>query len=191
MIDALLYLDHWLLLKINGLNTPWLDSTMYGLTQGIYWLPLYILVIGFIIYRAKWKTISILLFLGVVILLTDQLSASLIKPWVGRLRPSHNPDLENLLHFVNGYKGGLYSFVSSHATNAFGIATFLWLILRKKIDWIWIMFLWAIVFSLTRIYLGVHYPSDILGGAVLGSILGLGVYKLGRLMPEKINPLPS
>lgn len=191
MIDALLYLDQWLLLKINGLNTPWLDSTMYSLTQGIYWLPLYILVIGFIVYRAHWKTISILLFLAVVILLTDQLSASLIKPWVGRLRPSHNPELEGLLHFVNNYKGGLYSFVSSHATNAFGIATFLWLILRKKINWIWVMYLWAIIFSLTRIYLGVHYPSDIIGGAVLGSILGLAVYKLSRLMPEKISPLPS
>ena len=191
MIDALLYLDHWLLLKINGLNAPWLDSTMYALTQGVYWLPLYILVIGFMIYKAHWKAISILLFLAIVIVLTDQLSASLIKPWVGRLRPSHNPELENLLHFVNNYKGGLYSFVSSHATNAFGIATFLWLILRKKINWIWIMYLWAMVFSFTRIYLGVHYPSDILGGAVLGSILGLAVYKLGRLMPENISPLPS
>ena len=191
MIDTLLYLDHWLLLKINGLNAPWLDSTMYALTQGVYWLPLYILVIGFMIYKAHWKAISILLFLAIVIVLTDQLSASLIKPWVGRLRPSHNPELENLLHFVNNYKGGLYSFVSSHATNAFGIATFLWLILRKKINWIWIMYLWAMVFSFTRIYLGVHYPSDILGGAVLGSILGLAVYKLGRLMPENISPLPS
>ena len=191
MIDALLYLDQLLLLKINGLNTPWLDSTMYALTQGIYWLPLYILVIGFIIYKAHWKAISVLLFLAVVIVLTDQLSASIIKPWVGRLRPSHNPELENILHFVNNYKGGLYSFVSSHATNAFGIATFLWLILRKKIDWIWVMYVWAIIFSLTRIYLGVHYPSDIIGGAVLGSILGLAVYKLARLMPEKISPLPS
>jgi undecaprenyl-diphosphatase len=191
MIDTLLYLDQWLLLKINGLNTPWLDSMMSALTQGIYWLPLFILVIGSIIYRAHWKTISILLLLAVVIFLTDRISAGLLKPWIGRLRPSHNPELESLLHFVNNYKGGLYGFVSSHATNAFGIATFLWLILRKSINWIWIMYLWAIIFSFTRIYLGVHYPSDILGGAVLGSILGLGVYKISRLMPEKISPLPS
>jgi undecaprenyl-diphosphatase len=191
MIDTLLYLDQWLLLKINGLNTPWLDSMMSTLTQGIYWLPLFILVIGSIIYRAHWKTISILLLLAVVIFLTDRISAGLLKPWIGRLRPSHNPELESLLHFVNNYKGGLYGFVSSHATNAFGIATFLWLILRKSINWIWIMYLWAIIFSFTRIYLGVHYPSDILGGAVLGSILGLGVYKISRLMPEKISPLPS
>ena len=191
MIDTLLYLDQWLLLKINGLNTPWLDSMMSTLTQGIYWLPLFILVIGSIIYRAHWKTISILLLLAVVIFLTDRISAGLLKPWIGRLRPSHNPELESLLHFVNNYKGGLYGFVSSHATNAFGIATFLWLILRKGINWIWIMYLLAIIFSFTRIYLGVHYPSDILGGAVLGSILGLGVYKISRLMPEKISPLPS
>jgi undecaprenyl-diphosphatase len=191
MIDTLLYLDQWLLLKINGLNTPWLDSMMSTLTQGIYWLPLFILVIGSIIYRAHWKTISILLLLAVVIFLTDRISAGLLKPWIGRLRPSHNLELESLLHFVNNYKGGLYGFVSSHATNAFGIATFLWLILRKSINWIWIMYLWAIIFSFTRIYLGVHYPSDILGGAVLGSILGLGVYKISRLMPEKISPLPS
>ena len=118
MIDYLLYIDQYFLLKINGMNTPWLDQIMSALTQGIYWLPLFLLVIGFIIFKSQWKVIPVLLFLALVILLTDQISAGLIKPWVGRLRPSHEPDLANFLHFVNGYKGGLYGFVSSHATNA-------------------------------------------------------------------------
>ena len=191
MIDFLLYIDQYLILKINGMNTHWLDQIMSALTQGVYWLPLFLLVIVFIIFKSQWKAISVLLFLTLVVVLTDQISASLIKPWVGRLRPSHEPDLANILHFVNGYKGGLYGFVSSHATNAFGVATFLWLVLRKNIKWIWVMYVWALIFSFTRIYLGVHYPSDILGGAVLGTIIGLGVYKLSRLMPERISPLPS
>ena len=191
MIDYLLYIDQYLLLKINGLNTPWLDTIMSAMTNGPFWLPLFIVVIGFIIYKSRWKAIAVFLFLALVIVFADRISSGLLKPWVGRLRPSHEPDLENILHFVNGYKGGLYSFVSSHAANAFGVATFLWLVLRKSINWIWIMYVWAIIFSFTRIYLGVHYPSDILGGAVLGLILGLGVYKFSRLMPEKISPLPS
>jgi len=91
---------------------------------------------------------------------------------------------------VNGYKGGIFGFVSSHAANAFGIATFLWLVLRKQIKWIWIMFVWAAIFSYTRIYLGVHYPSDILGGGILGTIIGLLVYKMAGFMPKKISPIP-
>jgi undecaprenyl-diphosphatase len=191
MIEFLLNLDRDLLLLINGWNAPWLDSFMVTLTNGLKWSPLFLIVIGMMICKFRWQSIVMLIFVALVIFLTDRISAGLIKPWIGRLRPSHEPGLEGLLHLVNGYKGGLYSFVSSHAANAFGVATFLWLVLRKNIKWIWVMFIWAAIFSYTRIYLGVHYPFDILGGGVLGTIIGLLVYKIGRVVPKKLSPIPA
>jgi undecaprenyl-diphosphatase len=189
MLEFLLKIDHYLLIKINGMHMPWLDTIMMALTNGLWWLPLFLVVIGFMIYKAGWKTVSIFLFLAFVIFLADRISAGLIKPWIARLRPSHAPGLEDMLHYVNGYRGGTYGFVSSHATNAFGVATFLWLTLKRQVPWIWIMFIWAAFFSFTRIYLGVHYPADIIAGGVLGATIGLLVYKIGRLMPEKISPI--
>ncbi len=190
MLDFLLDFDRYLLLKINGWHTPWLDNLMFLLTDGKSWIPLFLLLIGWMVYKLKWQTVLILLYVGLVIFLADRISAGLLKPWIGRLRPSHEPGLEGLLHIVNGYRGGLYGFVSSHAANAFGIATFLWLVLRQHISWVWVMFLWALLFSYTRIYLGVHYPFDILFGGVLGAVLALLVYKLGRVVPQKISPIP-
>ncbi len=191
MLEFLQEIDRNLLLKINSWHSPWLDSIMATLTNGLIWLPFFLLIIGFMIYKFRWQSIFILVFTGMVIFLADRISAGFIKPWVGRIRPSHEPELAFLLHFVNGYKGGLYSFVSSHAANAFGIATFLWLVLRKQITWIWVMFIWATIFCYTRIYLGVHYPSDILGGALVGIIIGSLIYKSGGLIPHKLNPLRS
>lgn len=191
MINFLLEIDLKLLLFINSWHEPWLDSVMVSLTNGLVWSPLFLIVIGVMIYKFRWQSIAMLLFVALVIFLTDRVSSGLIKPWVGRLRPSHEPDLADLLHIVNGYRGGVFSFVSSHAANAFGVATFLWLILRKNVKWIWVMFIWATIFSYTRIYLGVHYPSDILGGGVLGALIGLLVYKVGRSMPEKLSPMPK
>jgi undecaprenyl-diphosphatase len=191
MIDFLLNLDKDLLLLLNGWHAPWLDTLMVILTNGLNWLPLFLLVIGMMIYKLRWQSLVVLVFIAIVIFLTDRISAGLIKPWIGRLRPSHEPGLADLLHIVNGYKGGRFSFVSSHAANAFGIATFLWLVLRKQINWLWVMFFWAAIFSYTRIYLGVHYPSDILGGGILGAIIGFLVYKLGGFMPKKLSPIPA
>lgn len=175
MINYILELDEKLLLFFNGLNTPWLDSAMFFLTDGRTWLPLFLITIIFIIVKFRGKGFFILLFIGLVIALGDQISSSLLKPLVGRLRPSHEPHLEGILHIVNNYKGGLFSFVSSHATNSFGVATMLWLLIGKQYKWISLFFVWAAIFSFTRIYLGVHYPSDIIAGAALGIALALGI----------------
>ena len=119
----------------------------------------------------------ILAFVALIVLCSDQLSSSVIKPLVCRERPTHNVDIQDQIHTVNGYVGGLYGFVSSHAANSFAIAIFLSLVIK---NWLFsfTIFLWAIINSYTRIYLGVHYFGDVLCGAVVGIIIALILYKL-------------
>jgi len=119
----------------------------------------------------------ILLGIALCVLLADQLSVHLFKNVFQRLRPSHEPELTGMVHLVRDYRGGNWGFVSSHAANTFAIATFLSLIFKNRKFWI-ILFSWCIIVSYTRIYLGVHYPGDIFGGALLGMVIGWGNSKL-------------
>lgn len=183
MIETLDLIDRQIFLSLNGLHSDWLDPIMFSLTNALNWIPLFILVIALIIRNYHWQAVAILVGIILVIIGGDQISASLIKPLVGRLRPSHNPDLEGLVHIVNSYRGGQFSFVSSHAANSMGIASFLWLSCHKKLNWIWLMFAWAVLFSYTRIYLGVHYTGDILCGWLLGILIGWTVYQIMKLLP--------
>jgi len=188
MLNYLISLDEKLLLFINGLNNPWLDSVMFLLTNGKVWAPFFLIVIIFILVKYKVKGLYILLLVGLVIALGDQISSALLKPLIGRLRPSHEPHLEGILHLVNNYRGGLYSFVSAHATNSFGVATMLWLLIGKKYKWISLFFGWAVIFSFTRVYLGVHYPGDVLAGGLLGSSLAFGIYWAVRKYIPQVLP---
>ena len=178
-MEYLKALDNKLLLIINGYHTTWLDDVMYLASERWVWIPLYILVIALIAQQYKMQSIYILLTLGLVMILSDQISASVIKPFVARLRPSHNPLLEGKLHFINGYRGGTYGFVSSHAANVFAFAFFLFFLRMKIVDWkIVLIFLWAAFVSYSRIYLGVHYPSDIFGGMLLGFLISFLIITL-------------
>lgn len=171
-MDTLLELDRKLLLFLNGLHHPLVDPFMYYASQTVAWLPLYLLLIFFIFKKYKSDGWYVLVGAAITILLADQITSSLMKPFFARLRPSQEPSLIGLVHLVNGYKGGLFGFASSHAANTFGTALFVWFMLKpfyKKIAW---LFLWAALMSYTRIYLGVHYPGDILVGALVGLMSG-------------------
>ena len=145
------------------------------------WIPLYLVFLYLIIRQYKWKTILVVVLAAVMILVSDQL-ANLFKETFQRLRPSHEPGL--MVHLVNAYKGAQYGFYSGHATNNFSIAVFLIILLGKRFNWIWMIALpYALIISYTRIYLGVHFPGDILVGGTMGSAIGyffgrLGVYLL-------------
>ena len=167
-------LDSRLFLFLNGLHTGWLDTVMVAITQMWPWIPLYILLLYLVFKQYGKRGWWILLIVAVLILCSDQLSAHVCKPLFHRLRPCFNPDLEGLVHLPKGLPGGRYGFVSSHAANTFAVAAFLTAMLRKSYKSIgWWLYAWAFISSYTRIYIGVHYPGDILGGAVLGVGIGL------------------
>jgi undecaprenyl-diphosphatase len=189
MLHWLDAVDRNLFLFLNGLNTSCLDKPMWYISGTVLWLPFYAFLIFLIIKEYKKDTWILIPILVLLIFLSDSISSGIIKNLVMRLRPSHDPMLAGLVHSVtkqNGslYIGGLYGFVSSHAANTFAVATFISLLLRKQ--WVTIMLVsWAILVSYSRIYLGVHYPGDILGGIIVGVTCGFGTHYLFKYLHQK------
>ena len=185
MIDQLIEFDKEILRFLNGLHIPWLDPVILALTETVAWIPLYLFMLYVIIKEYKREAWIILLGLALTILLADQTTASLMKPYFERLRPSQEPSLEEWLHIVNGYKGGKFGFASSHAANTFGAATFFFLWLRNIKRWVPWLFAWAAFMSYTRIYLGVHYPGDVFVGAVVGVVCGWVSFKVTQWLKDR------
>ena len=181
--------DSRLFLFLNGLHTEWLDTVMVAITEMWPWIPLYILLLYMVFKQYGKRGWWILLAVGVLILCSDQLSAHVCKPLFHRLRPCFNPDLEGLVHLPKGLPGGRYGFVSSHAANTFAVAAFLTAALRESYKSIgWWLYAWALVSSYSRIYVGVHYPGDIIAGAALGILIGWMIWKLlGLILKNHLN----
>ncbi len=177
-------LDQQLLLLLNSFHSPFFDQVMYAISGKVIWIPLYLAILIYMIIKYKRKFLIILLFVILAATLADQISV-LIKNSVQRLRPCHEPALDGLVHLVRGECGGLYSFVSSHATNSFNVALISLLFIRKR--WFSIsIVLWALVVGYSRIYLGVHYPGDVICGSILGALIGWGIYSLYVFTDNKI-----
>ena len=173
MLHQLINIDHQWFIAINSLHNSFFDEVMYWISYKYTWIPLYIIFIYSIIKKFKSQSWIIILFVILTIILTDQLSV-LIKDTFCRLRPSHNPLFENLIHLNHGNKGGLYGFVSSHAANTAGLSTFLifFPILRSK-NSVFLLISWSLLVSYSHIYNGLHYPTDVIGGIILGFFIGL------------------
>lgn len=188
ILDKLISLDKDLFLFLNGMHAPWLDPIMVLVSETLFWLPLHAFLLYLIVKEHKVMSLLILVGIALTILLSDQITSSLMKPFFTRLRPSYEPSFEGLVHLVNGYKGGKYGFASSHAANTFGTATFLCLLFRKSKPWIPFVFLWAALVSYSRIYLGVHYPGDIVVGGGMGMLFGwisFALYSQARKLMDK------
>lgn len=185
MFDYLEAIDRSMVLAVNGWNTPFLDEFFWIVSKTLTWLPFYFLLLYLVWKNSNWQTA--LIFLGSVILLVGLVDSSttyLFKETVARYRPSHNLLLQDQLHFyqkANGdlYRGGQYGFFSSHASNNAAIATLAWLFLRKDYPkLIWILIGSVTLIGLSRIYLSVHYLSDIVCGVVWGMIWAFVMWKL-------------
>ncbi len=180
MPDILKEIDISILQYINGHHNGLLDTIMWYVSEKTPWIPLYIILLFVLIRQYKIKVIWVLIFIAALVVLSDQLSV-LIKNFIERPRPGYNTEINETLRYLNNYKGGQFGFVSSNAANTFGLAVLLSLFIRNK--WFTIGLLsWSLLNCYSRIYLGVHYPSDIAGGIVLGLIIAL----LLRIIYKKI-----
>ena len=178
-MENLSHIDSDFFLFLNGLHTDWMDKVMVLITDMWVWFPLYLLLIHWTVKQYGKRCWWVFLALGLVVLCTDQLASHVCKPVFQRLRPCYNTDFQDLIHLPKGLAGGRYGFVSSHAANTFGVATFLTPVLKKYRPWTAIvLFLWAFISSYSRIYIGYHYPGDILCGAILGTLIGLILWKV-------------
>lgn len=166
--------DQRIFLLLNSLNSPFWDGIMYIISSLFTWFLLYFAILAFIAIRYKRKFLIILLFIIAAVALTDQL-ALLIKNVVLRLRPCHEPALEGAVHIVKNWCGGKYGFVSSHAANSFNVALISLLFVKKRWFTVTIV-IWAAIVGYSRIYLGVHYPGDVICGSILGALIGWRIY---------------
>lgn len=176
-MESLIRFDQDLLLFLNSFRSPFWDNFFWIHTSVNIWVPLYITLIFVIIKEQRSKAWITILALILLVVLCDQISYHVFKNGIERLRPSQEPALEGLVNLVNNKKGGLYGFVSGHATNSFGLALFSSLLFRYRWYTVFIM-TWAVVNSYSRIYLGLHYPGDILAGILLGFLIAWGIYRL-------------
>ena len=175
---SIIEIDKTLTLAINSCHSSFFDNFFYIYTQTWIWLPAIVLLVVWMWRRWGVRSLYVVVGIALCILLADQLSSSLIKPFVARLRPTHS-DIADLIHTVRGYRGGLYGFVSSHSANAFAFVMFTSLVIRNR-SYIFFITLWAILTAYSRVYLGVHYVGDVVCGAILGVLVGLLVYRLFR-----------
>ena len=202
MFERIIEIDKSWLLAINGAHDPWLDTVFWQISQAATWLPLYALLIVclFVTFRKQRTALDLgilpissiptiviaIVMIGIAVGGADLICAQLIKPLVARPRPTHDAGIGSLIHVVNNYRGGAYGFCSNHAANTMACAVLCSAIFTHGKSWqahLYItlpMMLWVLLNCYSRMYLGVHYPLDIVAGLVVGGVMAAVVWVLGR-----------
>lgn len=176
MLEKILYYERDLFFLLNGSDCVALDRVIWLCTGKAVWLPLAAVILGVLIYKRNLREwLPALTAAVLTVAVCDQFSSSLIKPAFERLRPTYHPDFMESVKTVYGYRGGHFGFISSHAANTFGFAMFMSLFFRNTL-FSWTIFLWAAFTAYTRVYLGVHFISDIIAGALAGAFFGAFIY---------------
>lgn len=173
VLNILTEWDQALFLILNGAHNNFADFLMWWASDKYIWIPLYALFL-YLLWKRYGKNIwLVMIFAALLVFLSDQISVHLFKDVFQRLRPCHEPALEGMVHLVNDKCGGRFGFYSSHASNVFAIAVFVIFLSGRNRKWLALpILLWALFVAYSRIYLGVHYPADVLAGALAGSLLG-------------------
>ncbi|MFI3296022.1 MAG: phosphatase PAP2 family protein [bacterium] len=181
-MNSLIEFDQNITLFLNGCHSSYFDSFFFLYTDLKTWIPL-ILLVMYVAWR-QWgiKALYFYLAVALVIFLSDQFSSSLIKPLFARPRPTHEPLIADLVHTVNGYRGGRYGFVSSHSANSFAFALLSLLLFKRTLYSFSILF-WAFITAYSRVYLGVHYVGDIFFGALVGVFFAFLLYYILKRLP--------
>jgi undecaprenyl-diphosphatase len=174
IFQSLQSFDQSLFVYINQVAThPLTDTLMPFFRESTLWIPFYLFLIVFVFVNFGKKGWVWLLFAFITVLLTDQFSSSIIKNWVQRPRPCADPLLYGQVRLLLDHCSGGYSFTSSHATNHFGVATFLFVTLGRYFgNWKYLLFIWAALICYAQVYVSVHYPLDVVFGALLGFLIG-------------------
>jgi undecaprenyl-diphosphatase len=185
LINSIIEKDRELFIYLNALGIEHWDTFWLTVTDKYTWLPIYGVLLFLLFWYYGWKKALILIFIvALLITFTDQF-VNLIKYTTHRLRPNHDPSLQDIIRILKNSGG--YSFVSGHATNSFAVSTFMIATLRNYFKPIYLILVWPILFMYSRIYVGVHYPMDVALGMILGIVIGYGFYKFSLLILPKIN----
>ena len=186
MIEYLNDIDADALLAVNGFHDVFQDAFWWLVTAKWSSALILLALVWILLHQNRRHALLVMAMLVLAVLVADQVASGLIKQLVERLRPTHDPSLESMVHVINGYRGGLYGFVSSHAANFSAVAILVSLVMRCRFVTV-SMFGWTLLQCYSRMYLGVHYPGDIIGGLVVGMLAGWLVWLLMRWIQHRFN----
>ena len=185
-LDTLNKWDTELFLAINGAHSSFWDTVMWWASDKYIWIPLYALFLYLLWRTYKQKIWVVMLFAALLVFLSDQISVHLFKDVFQRFRPCHEPALDGMVHLVNNKCGGTFGFYSSHASNVFAVAAFVIFLYKRHCPSLYLgILIWVGLVIYSRVYLGVHYPGDVLAGAIAGSILGWAAARFARNVLER------
>jgi len=187
-MDKLITLDQELFLFLNGLgNSSW-DGFWMFMTDKLSSIPLYVVLLILCFMQLKWKkTVLILIMVALMVTVSDQLS-NIFKYGFERLRPCHDALIEEQMRLVKSYCGGKFGYFSAHASNSFVVVTFFSLIFKRIYRWLPIVLvIWGVTVAYSRIYIGVHYPLDVITGITIGMLIGLLFFMLYQWITRRFS----